>query len=126
MKRIAVASLLVIGVAHAASASRPDLSDLLPVGVARQAIEQASGVQAARSALTAEEAGRDKLVAGEYETSVEVVAQQRRVVSPALDRFGEWAVGLQRPIRLPTRPASTASSVRSAWTRSGDLRRHAA
>jgi outer membrane protein TolC len=102
VKRIAIASLLVFATAHAAPLSNPDLSDLPPSGVAMQAIEQAVDVQAARWGVTAEEAERDRLVAGEYETNVELVGQQRRVVSPEpSDRFGEWGAGLKRPIRLP-------------------------
>jgi outer membrane protein TolC len=74
--------------------------DLPPAGAALQAIEQAVQVQAARHGITAEEAGRDRLVAGEYETKLGVDGLQRRV-RPADSTYNDWHVGVERAFRLP-------------------------
>lgn len=92
-----------LGVSGAAIGAPPAAvypPDLPPPGAARHAIEQAAQVQAARHGVTAEEAGRDRLVAGEYETKLAVDGLQRRV-RPTDSSYNDWHVGVERAIRLP-------------------------
>ena len=100
MRRIAVA-LLAGGAVSLSAAAAPDLSDLPPRELVILALEQAPRVQAARWAVTGEEAGRDRLVAGDAETKVVLEAQQRRIRAEPTDTFGEWNLGVERELRLP-------------------------
>jgi outer membrane protein, heavy metal efflux system len=99
MHRTLVALLAGGAVTLAGAATEP--SDLPPHEMAMQAIEQAPGVQAARWAVTGEEAGRDRLVAGDAETKLVLEGQQRRVRVEPTDTFAEWNVGVERELRLP-------------------------
>ena len=100
MIRRTLISLIAGGVVAAAVAAS-ELSDLPPRTMAMQAIEQAPRVQAARWAVSGEEAGRDRLVAGEAETKLVLEGQQRRVRIEPREDFGEWNVGVERELRLP-------------------------
>lgn len=74
--------------------------DLPGPAAALQAIEHAAQVQAARHGITAEEAGRDRLAAGDYETKLAADVLQRRVRLTD-DTVNDWHVGVERAIRLP-------------------------
>jgi hypothetical protein len=99
MRRVLV-TLLAAGSVTAVGAST-EPTDLPPRAMAMQAIAQAPRVQTARWAVTGEEAGRDRLVAGEAETKLVVEGQQRRVRVEPRDDFTEWNVGVERELRLP-------------------------
>lgn len=77
-----------------------DYPDLPPLKSVAKALEHTPMVRAARAGIGVEEANRDKLRAGSYETSIRMGTQQRRVNSPS-ERFTEWDVGLERAVRLP-------------------------
>ena len=99
MRRIVVA--LIAGGAVTLAAAASEFPDLPPRELAMQALEQAPRVQDARWAVTGQEAGRDRLVAGDAETKVILEGQQRRVRVEPTDTFGEWNVGVERELRLP-------------------------
>lgn len=99
MRRVLVTLLAAGSVAAVGAATEP--TDLPPRAMAMQAIAQAPRVQTARWAVTGEEAGRDRLVAGEAETKLVVEGQQRRVRVEPRDDFTEWNVGVERELRLP-------------------------
>lgn len=86
---------VLVGSAHAA-----DHSDLPPAAAVEQALADHPAVRAAAAGIRAEEANRDRLVAGSHEFNLRIGAQRRRVDESA-QRFGEWDVGLERPLRLP-------------------------
>lgn len=99
MRRVLVTLLAAGSVTAVGAATEP--TDLPPRAMAMQAIAQAPRVQTARWAVTGEEAGRDRLVAGEAETKLVVEGQQRRVRVEPRDDFTEWNVGVERELRLP-------------------------
>ena len=99
MRRVLVTLFAAGSCTAVAAASEP--ADLPAREMAMQAIEQAPRVQTARWAVTGEEAGRDRLVAGEAETKLVVEGQQRRVRVEPRDDFTEWNVGVERELRLP-------------------------
>ena len=98
MRRVLVTLFAAGSCTAVAAAAEP--ADLPPREMAMQAIEQAPRVQTARWAVTGEEAGRDRLVAGEAETKLVVEGQQRRVRVEPRDDFTEWNVGVERELRL--------------------------
>ena len=99
MRRVLVTLFAAGSCTAVAAAAEP--ADLPAREMAMQAIEQAPRVQTARWAVTGEEAGRDRLVAGEAETKLVVEGQQRRVRVEPRDDFTEWNVGVERELRLP-------------------------
>lgn len=99
MRRVLVTLLAAGSFTAVGAATEP--TDLPPRAMAMQAIAQAPRVQTARWAVTGEEAGRDRLVAGEAETKLVVEGQQRRVRVEPRDDFTEWNVGVERELRLP-------------------------
>jgi outer membrane protein TolC len=82
------------------AAAAADFPDLPPPAAVAAALAEHPSVRAAQAGIRAEEAGLDRQVAGPYETSVRLIGQQRKVGD--IDRrYNEWAVGLERPLRLP-------------------------
>ena len=86
------------GLAMAGAVAMPDLP---PLETALHAIEQSPRVQSARWAVTGQEAGSQRLAAGDAETKLVLEGQQRRVRVDPEDTFAEWNVGIEREIRLP-------------------------
>ncbi len=95
--RIAMFSAL-FGASLAVAAADP--ADLPPLPAVAAALAGHPSVRAAQAGIRAEEAGLARQVAGPYETSVRLLGQQRRV-GDIDQRYNEWAVGLERPLRLP-------------------------
>ncbi|GAB2181850.1 hypothetical protein DLREEDagrD3_20730 [Denitratisoma sp. agr-D3] len=92
--------LLVLGLAVAVHAAPQDAADLPPPHSAARLIRQSPEVAAARAQLLAEEANRDRLDSGSHETSLRLESARRRVDS-SNQRYPEWSVNLERPLRLP-------------------------
>lgn len=77
-------------------------SELPPPERVRAAIADAPKVQAAAALLEAAGAERRQLGAGPHEWSTRVDYQRRRIhETGANDRFNEWALSLERGVRLP-------------------------
>jgi outer membrane protein TolC len=100
IRRIAILLLAAAGtgLALGGAVATPDLP---PLEMALHAIEQAPRVQSARWAVTGEEAGSDRLAAGDAETKLVLEGQQRRERVDPEDTFAEWNVGVERELRLP-------------------------
>ncbi|MDD5330972.1 MAG: TolC family protein, partial [Sulfuricella sp.] len=73
--------------------------DLPPLSAVEAALRNNPEVLAAQAGIRAGEAARRRLQAGEHEYTVRVL-EQRRSVNPD-ERYREWDVGLERPLRLP-------------------------
>jgi outer membrane protein TolC len=119
------AGLALVGLcAHA-----QDYPDLPPAAAVERALAGHPAVRAAEAGVRAAEAERLRLAAGSYEFSLRAGAQQRRVDDPA-QRFGEWDVGLERPLRLPAKARLDgeigAQAVVQAEQAYGDARHEAA
>ena len=112
---------LLAGPAAAWAAETPELP---PLELVQKAVTQAPVVQAARSLLRAGEAERLRFEAGPHEWAVRAGTQQRRVRFAPEERFTEWDVGLERPLRLPAKTVIDyelgASSVRQSEVAYGD------
>lgn len=78
--------------------------------VVREVLRAHPDAQAAGSEMRYEAANRQRLEAGAYEWSVRLGGQQRRTEPPLgeRERFGEWNVALERPLRLPGKAATDA------------------
>ncbi len=86
--------------ASAAPAGYPP--ELPPLGQVRIAIEESPDVRAAIALMQAGLAERRQLVSGPHEWSTRVDYQRRRAdETPATERFNEWEISLERPLRLP-------------------------
>lgn len=85
--------------------SVPDYPDLPPLATVKSIMFNHPTVLAAQSGIQAGDAVRRRLQAGGYETSLRVGGQQRSVREGDNRHFGEWDVGLERPIRLPAKAA---------------------
>lgn len=90
----------VLFAAAGQAASAAEFPDLPPLSVVEAALADYPAVRAARAGIREGEANRERQVAGSYETSVRVLGQ-RRAVSEIDQTYNEWAVGLERPLRLP-------------------------
>jgi cobalt-zinc-cadmium efflux system outer membrane protein len=91
----------------AANEATPNLP---PRDVVERVLLNHPDVLAASSQVSAEEANRTRLVAGQYEWNVRMGGQQRRVNggTGADERFGEWNASLERPLRMPGKSALDA------------------
>lgn len=97
------AASVCVGVASAAPPQFPDLPANAEVAAA---LEQDPGVRAALSGVGIEQAQARRLAAGPYEFAVRGDAARRRITDPqGRESFGEWAVALERPLRLPGKAA---------------------
>lgn len=105
MKRPVVWATLYALVA-AAQAQGEYPPDLPPQEVARRAIAEAPLLRAADANVRGEEANRERLVAGTEEWALRLDGQRRSVRDTVQQRFGEWAVALERPLRLPAKAAA--------------------
>lgn len=76
--------------------------DLPPLAAVSAALNNTPTVRAATANLEVEAANRSRLRVGSYETSVRVNAQQRHTLIPE-NRYKEWDVSLERPLRLPSK-----------------------
>ncbi len=92
-------STVVIAV-FAGAATAADYADLPSAEVVDRVLAAHPSVQAAAAGVRAAQASRDQLVAGGHEFNVRLGAQQRRTDEDG-QRFHEWDVGLERPLRLP-------------------------
>lgn len=110
MKRRLVGVMIVLAscgaaIPGAAAAQGAEVSypvELPPLDRVRAAIDDAPDVQAAAALRDAARADRRQLVAGPHEWSARADYQRRRVHEAATNhRFDEWAVSLERGIRLP-------------------------
>ena len=121
---IAVA-LLAGGAVSLSAAAAPDLSDLPPHGLVIQALEQAPRVQAARWAVTGEEAGRDRLVAGDAETKVVLEAQRvavrRRFALEERKLSSAPVASVDGAARMPVTCASAGSSAPAGMAATGAM-----
>jgi len=80
--------------------------ELPPADRARAAIDDAPDVHAAAALLDAAQAERRRLAAGPHEWSTRADYQRRRVHGAgANEGFNEWAVSLERGVRLPGKAA---------------------
>ena len=80
----------------------PSYPDLPPLAQVSVALATYPTVLAAKAGIQLEEANRDRLLAGSYEFTVRLGTQRRQVTSPD-ERFNEWDLGLERPLRLPNK-----------------------
>lgn len=92
------ALLLASAGAHAAQ----DTADLPSASQVRMALEQDPSVRAALTSIGYEQTQQRRLDAGPYEFTVRADGARRRVSEPEIPgSFNEWAVALERPLRLP-------------------------
>ncbi len=105
MKRLM--SVVVVGVlAFPCQAETfPEFPDLPPLATVKAAMFNHPAVLAAQAGVQAGDAMRRRVQAGSYETSLRVGGQQRAVKEDDNRRFGEWDIGLERPLRLPAKTA---------------------
>ncbi len=103
------------------------LPNLPPVEVVSKVLRSTPLVQAADRQIQVEEANRSRLEAGSHEWNVRFGGQQRKS-TPALgpgERFSEWNVALERPLRMPGKAVLDAdlgaSGVALADTAAGDV-----
>ncbi len=97
--RIAVL-LLLAGISPALYAQTPGYPGLPPTEQVIAALQATPEVAAARAGLDLGSAQDAMLRRGDYEFQVTTALNQRRVADPA-HRYNEWAVGIERPLRLP-------------------------
>lgn len=82
-----------------------DYPDLPPLQMVVKSMAINPTVLGAQAGIKAEQANQSRLEAGSYEYSVKLGAQQRSVYTNPSQRFNEWDVALERPIRLPGKAA---------------------
>lgn len=78
-------------------------ADLPPLEMVEKALMSAPSVLAAKSLIHYEQANRARLDAGNYEWSMRLGQQQRATRAAPGQRFNEWDLGLERPLRLPSK-----------------------
>jgi outer membrane protein TolC len=105
-------------------AADPYPADLPPLATVEKALLSAPSVLAAKSLMQYEEANRSRLDAGSYEWGMRLGQQQRVTRAAPGQRFSEWEVGLERPLRLPSKAkidgALGTQGVAQAGTAYGD------
>lgn len=129
-----LAALLVLLTALAASPARAGDAaaepDLPPLQAVMRAIADYPQVRAARAMVRAGQANARRLRAGSYEYSARLGAQQRGVYTDPHQRFNEWNIEVDRPLRLPGKAALDdeigAQGVSQAELAYGDARHEAA
>ncbi len=99
-------ALLIATLSLDALASEPT-PNLPPAGIVAQILRTNPGVRVVDSLIPVEQANRARLEAGDYEWTLLLGGQQRRVNPPSGpdDRFQEWNGDLQRQVRLPGKAA---------------------
>jgi outer membrane protein TolC len=98
MKQWSLVGLVLIA-GWSAAAEYPDLP---PEAAVDRALAANPAVRAAAAGVRVAQASREQLAAGSHEFNLRLGAQRRRV-DDAGQSFGEWDVGLERPLRLPTK-----------------------
>ena len=82
----------------------PQTPDLPLASQVRIALEHDPMVRAAISTIGYEQTQQRRLDAGNYEFTVRADAAKRRVAEPEVPgTFNEWGLGLERPMRLPSK-----------------------
>lgn len=106
MKRLAWMSLIL----WAKIAVAGTLPGLPPDDVVREALLAHPDGLAAGSDVRYESANRSRLEAGDYEWNLRLGGQQRKTLPKVGDheRFNEWNVAIERPLRLPGKAATDA------------------
>jgi outer membrane protein TolC len=87
--------------------------NLPPAAIVEQVLRTNPGIKAVDSQIPVAKANRSQLEAGDYEWTLLLGGQQRRVspdIGPS-DRFQEWNGDLQRQVRLPARLSLTPNWV---------------
>lgn len=102
MKRLAL--LLLMPACLVWAAEHPDLP---PTAQVAQALRAHPMVRAAAAGVRAEEANRDRLVAGPHEFALRL-ASQRRQDRSVEQRYREYEIGIERAFRLPGKAARDA------------------
>ena len=77
---------------------------LLPTEIARPLLAKDPGVTAAQSGLEVAQQEADILDKSSYEWTAKLSSQRRTVQNAS--RYGEWNIGIERPIRLPGKAAA--------------------
>lgn len=133
MHRIVVCLALLSALgARAASTDAQYAADLPPPEAAAAAIDSHPAVQAAAAGVDVEAANRDRLRAGPYEPTLRGEGARRSVSSSESEgpaTYPEWAVSVERALRLPRKAELDASlgdaSVNAATLALGDARHEA-
>ena len=94
-------SLIPATLAHAETLA--EYPDLPPTQMVTESLAGAPSVLAAQAGIKLEQANQTKLQAGPYEYNLRL-GSQRRSIDPG-ERFHEWDVGIERPLRLPNKSA---------------------
>ncbi len=102
MKRFLLAAALLLAAAQTPAAD-PYPSVLPPQDAVEKALLGSPAVLAAKSLIRFEEANRERLGNGPYEWSLRLGQQQRSTRAAPGQRFNEWDLGLERPLRLPSK-----------------------
>lgn len=103
MIRMLYLFLLAAALPAAAAEMAANYPDLPPPEAVAAALKNSPDVMAAQAGIQLGEATNRRLQAGEHEFALRVLGQ-RRTVNPS-ERFREWDVGVERPIRLPGKAA---------------------
>ncbi len=109
------AMLLLAGMSPTLYAQTPSYPGLPPTGQVMTVLEATPEVAAARAGLGLGAAENALLRRGDYEFQVNTTLNQRRVADTA-QRYNEWAVGLERSLRLPVKARLDAALGQQAVT----------
>lgn len=97
------ALLILLLVLWQQQAQANDPPDLPPTAMVERVLAGYPGVLAAQATIRLEQANRERLAAGIYETTLRLDHQRRSVAGDARASYGEWGVALERPLRLPAK-----------------------
>ncbi|MCL2345728.1 MAG: TolC family protein [Desulfobulbus sp.] len=81
---------------------------LPPDDMVQQALQNHPDSLAAASEVRLETARRDRLEAGEHEWNLSLGGQQRQISGSDKEKYTEWNITLERPLRLPDKAATDA------------------
>ncbi|MDD5297365.1 MAG: TolC family protein [Rhodocyclaceae bacterium] len=109
IRRKLIAAALLAALPLCAIGAETSHPELPPTDAAVRVLRDFPPVQAAGHLLRAQEANRDKLVAGPHEWNLRLTRQQREVPSNPTQRYPEWDASLERAVRLPGKGALDAS-----------------
>ncbi len=105
-----------LSVSALAAEGAADYPDLPPRAAVEAAIKNSPDALAAQAGIQVGEATNRRLRTGEHEFSMRVAGQRRTVDSS--ERFREWDVAVERPIRLPGKAVIDGKLGRAEVTRS--------
>lgn len=103
-----VAMFLLAGMSPVLYAQAPGYPGLPPTEQVMSVLQATPEVAAARAGLDLGAAQGALLRRGDYEFQVSTTLNQRRVADSA-HRYNEWSVGLERPLRLPSKAGLDAA-----------------